>query len=46
MGFWTCSALVIGNMVGSVFLLPSSLAAFGGRSLFGWLVSSTGGAWR
>ncbi len=43
MGFWTCSALVIGNMVGSgVFLLPSSLAAFGGLSLFGWLVSSTG----
>ena len=31
MGFWTCSALVVGNMVGSgVFLLPASLAAFGG----------------
>lgn len=43
MGFWSCTALVIGNMVGSgVFLLPSSLAAFGGLSLFGWLVSSTG----
>ncbi|MDT4818053.1 Arginine/agmatine antiporter [compost metagenome] len=43
MGFWTCTALVVGNMVGSgVFLLPASLAAFGGLSLFGWLVSSVG----
>ncbi|KAF1052653.1 MAG: Arginine/agmatine antiporter [Stenotrophomonas maltophilia] len=43
MGFWSCTALVIGNMIGSgVFLLPSSLAAFGGLSLYGWLVSTTG----
>lgn len=43
MGFWSCTALVVGNMVGSgVFLLPSSLASYGGLSLFGWLVSSTG----
>ncbi|CAD5110356.1 Arginine/agmatine antiporter [Pseudomonas carbonaria] len=43
MGFWTCTALVVGNMVGSgVFLLPATLAAFGGLSLFGWLVSSVG----
>ncbi|MBB2497200.1 amino acid permease [Aquipseudomonas ullengensis] len=43
MGFWTCSALVVGNMVGSgVFLLPSSLAPYGGLSLIGWLISSTG----
>ncbi|MBC9250308.1 amino acid permease [Pseudomonas alcaligenes] len=43
MGFWTCSALVVGNMVGSgVFLLPSSLAPYGGLSLIGWLVSTTG----
>ncbi|WP_308724490.1 amino acid permease [Metapseudomonas otitidis] len=43
MGFWTCTALVVGNMIGSgVFLLPSSLAAYGGLSLFGWLISSTG----
>ena len=36
MGFWTCSALVVGNMVGSgVFLLPASLAASrAGRALF------------
>jgi basic amino acid/polyamine antiporter, APA family len=40
MGFWTCTALVVGNMVGSgVFLLPASLTPYGGLSLFGWLLS-------
>lgn len=43
MGFWMAVALVMGNMIGSgVFLLPASLAAFGGISLIGWLVSSAG----
>ena len=42
-GFWTAVSLVIGNMIGSgIFLLPASLAAFGGLSLAGWLVSATG----
>jgi APA family basic amino acid/polyamine antiporter len=37
-------ALVMGNMIGSgIFLLPASLARFGGVSLIGWLIS-TGGA--
>ena len=37
-------ALVMGNMIGSgIFLLPASLAPYGGLSLVGWLVS-TGGA--
>jgi APA family basic amino acid/polyamine antiporter len=36
-------ALVMGNMIGSgVFLLPASLASFGGLTLPGWLVSATG----
>src|SRR4051812_35284785 len=36
-------ALVMGNMIGSgIFLLPSSLAAFGGIGLLGWLVSAVG----
>jgi basic amino acid/polyamine antiporter, APA family len=36
-------ALVMGNMIGSgVFLLPSSLAPFGGVSLIGWVVSAVG----
>lgn len=44
MGLWMCTALVVGNMIGSgVFLLPASLAPFGGISIIGWLVS-TGGA--
>ncbi len=42
-GFWTAVSLVLGNMIGSgIFLLPASLAAFGGLSLAGWLVSATG----
>ena len=36
-------ALVMGNMIGSgIFLLPASLAPFGGLSLVGWLVSTCG----
>src|SRR6185436_17169296 len=42
--FWMAVALVMGNMIGSgIFLLPASLAPYGGVSLIGWLVS-TGGA--
>jgi APA family basic amino acid/polyamine antiporter len=42
-GFPTAVALVTGNMIGSgVFLLPASLAAFGGLSLVGWVISATG----
>ncbi len=37
------SALVCGNMIGSgVFLLPASLALYGGISVVGWLVTATG----
>jgi len=36
-------ALVMGNMIGSgIFLLPSSLAAYGGIGLLGWAVSAVG----
>ena len=36
-------ALVMGNMIGSgVFLLPASLAPFGGLGLIGWLFSAGG----
>jgi APA family basic amino acid/polyamine antiporter len=42
-GFWMAVALVIGNMIGSgVFLLPASLAPYGGIGLIGWLVSTVG----
>ena len=38
-----CTSLVAGSMIGSgVFLLPASLAPFGGISILGWLVSAAG----
>jgi APA family basic amino acid/polyamine antiporter len=43
LGLPTLTALVVGNMIGSgVFLLPASLAPFGGASLLGWLVTAAG----
>lgn len=42
-GLWICIALVVGNMIGSgIFLLPSSLAVYGGISMAGWLATSLG----
>lgn len=42
-GLIIATALVVGNMVGSgVFLLPSSLAPFGGISILGWLFTAAG----
>jgi APA family basic amino acid/polyamine antiporter len=42
-GLLTAVALVVGNMIGSgVFLLPASLAPYGGLSLAGWIVSAGG----
>jgi APA family basic amino acid/polyamine antiporter len=43
LGLWICTALVVGNMIGSgVFLLPASLGAYGAVSLVGWALTSTG----
>jgi APA family basic amino acid/polyamine antiporter len=43
LGLLMCTSLVVGNMIGSgVFLLPASLAPFGGISIVGWLVSAAG----
>ncbi len=42
-GLATATALVLGNMIGSgVFLLPASLAPYGGYSLVGWAISAIG----
>ncbi len=42
-GLWIATALVIGNMIGSgIFLLPASLAPYGGVSILGWLVTTLG----
>ncbi|HEU0276386.1 MAG TPA: amino acid permease [Rhodanobacteraceae bacterium] len=43
LGLVMATALVLGNMIGSgVFLLPASLASYGGFSLIGWSISAVG----
>lgn len=43
MGLVSCTALVIGNMIGSgVFLLPAALAGYGRLALVGWGLSALG----
>ncbi|HEY2662112.1 MAG TPA: amino acid permease [Caulobacteraceae bacterium] len=45
LGFWTCTALVVGNTIGigiGIFLLPSALAPFGFNALVGWGVTVCG----
>jgi len=43
LGLWTSTSLVIGNMIGSgVFLMPATLAAYGGISALGWIFSAIG----
>lgn len=43
LGLWMATCLVIGNMIGSgIFLLPASLAPYGGYSLIAWLITSGG----
>ena len=43
LGLWMCTALVVGNMIGSgIFLLPAALAAYGPISIAGWIVTSSG----
>ena len=42
-GPWTAVALVMGNMIGSgIFLLPASLAPYGGIALAAWILSAAG----
>ncbi len=43
LGIWSSTSLVIGNMIGSgIFMLPASLAVYGGISLFGWIIAALG----
>ena len=43
LGFWMCTALVVGNTIGiGIFLLPSSLAPYGFNATIGWLVTVLG----
>ena len=42
-GLWIAVSLVVGNMIGSgIFLLPASLAPYGGVSILGWLTTTVG----
>ena len=42
-GFWTCTALVVGNTIGiGIFLLPASLAPYGFNALIGWAITVVG----
>ncbi|MBS0579244.1 MAG: amino acid permease [Proteobacteria bacterium] len=42
-GFLTCVALVVGNIIGGgIFLLPTSLAPYGFNSVAAWVLSSAG----
>ncbi len=43
LGFWMCTALVVGNTIGiGIFLLPASLAPYGMNAMFGWAVTVLG----
>ncbi len=43
LGLLACTSLVAGNMIGSgIFLLPSSLAPYGGISMLGWAFTTLG----
>jgi basic amino acid/polyamine antiporter, APA family len=42
-GFWTCTALVVGNTIGmGIFLLPASLAPYGYNAMIGWGITVVG----
>ena len=43
LGFWKCTALVVGNIIGAgIFLLPASLAPFGANNIWGWTLAIGG----
>lgn len=43
LGFWTCTALVVGNVIGTgIILLPASLAPYGLNALWAWLITMLG----
>ena len=43
LGFWTCTALVVGNTIGiGIFMLPAVLAPYGLNALLGWGVTVLG----
>jgi len=43
LGFWMCTALVVGNTIGmGIYMLPASMAPLGINSMWGWLITVAG----
>jgi basic amino acid/polyamine antiporter, APA family len=43
LGFWMCTALVVGNTIGiGIFVLPASLAPYGFNAMIGWGITVVG----
>ena len=43
LGFWMCTALVVGNIIGmGIFLLPAGLAPYGFNATLGWVITLAG----
>ena len=43
LGFWMCTALVVGNIIGiGIFVMPAALAPFGLNALTAWAITVTG----
>jgi basic amino acid/polyamine antiporter, APA family len=43
LGFWMCTALVVGNIIGvGIFAMPAQLAPYGLNAISGWLVIAVG----
>ena len=43
LGFWVCTALVVGNIIGTgIFVMPAALAPYGLNAVTGWGVTALG----
>jgi len=43
LGFWMCTSLIVGNVIGmGIFLLPAALAPFGWNAFLGWGITLVG----
>jgi basic amino acid/polyamine antiporter, APA family len=43
LGFWRCTALVVGNTIGiGIYVLPASLAPYGFNAMLGWAITVLG----
>ena len=43
LGFWMCTALVVGNTIGiGIFMQPASLAPYGANAFLAWAITIVG----